>query len=120
MPRYDKDWFDGFAKKWGESKGVEVTVDHINLAEIGALYAEPSQEAGIAIQLTVPPQPLRFPLDPDQMRQALGNLMLNAIQASPPNTPIKVTPRPERRGAGLLTAKWLIGSDRPDRAAIVV
>jgi multiple sugar transport system substrate-binding protein len=39
VPRYDKDWFDGFAKKWGESKGVEVTVDHINLAEIGARTA---------------------------------------------------------------------------------
>ncbi len=151
------------------------------LAEIVALYAEPAQEAGIAVQLTVPPQPLRFPLDPDQMRQALGNLMLNAIQASPPDTPIKVTLRPERRGVvmevedrgagiaaedlervfelyyttrpdgsglglpialriiedhggilqiksrprpgnhcvGLLTAKWLIGTGRPDRSAIV-
>jgi multiple sugar transport system substrate-binding protein len=39
VPRYDKDWFDGFAKRWGESKGVEVTVDHINLAEIGARTA---------------------------------------------------------------------------------
>ena len=68
------------------------------LAEIVALYAEPAQEAGITVQLTVPPQPLRFLLDPDQMRQALGNLMLNAIQASPPDTPIKVTLRPERRG----------------------
>ncbi len=62
---------------------------------------KPAQEAGIAIQLTSP-RPLRFPLDPDQMRQALGNLMLNAIQASPPNTSIKGAPRPERRGAGLL------------------
>lgn len=39
VPRYDKDWFDGFAKKWGEARGVEVTVDHINLAEIGARTA---------------------------------------------------------------------------------
>lgn len=39
VPRYDKDWFDGFAKKWGESKGIDVTVDHINLAEIGARTA---------------------------------------------------------------------------------
>lgn len=39
VPRYDKDWFDGFAKKWGKAKGVEVTVDHINLAEIGARTA---------------------------------------------------------------------------------
>jgi multiple sugar transport system substrate-binding protein len=39
VPRYDKDWFDGFVKKWGESKNVQVTVDHINLAEIGARTA---------------------------------------------------------------------------------
>lgn len=39
VPRYDKDWFDGFARRWGESKGVEVTIDHINLAEIGARTA---------------------------------------------------------------------------------
>ena len=34
VPRFDKEWFDGFAKKWGEANGVAVTVDHINLAEI--------------------------------------------------------------------------------------
>jgi len=39
VPRYDKDWFDGFAKRWGEANGTEVTVDHINLAEIGARTA---------------------------------------------------------------------------------
>ncbi|MBP2668442.1 MAG: transporter substrate-binding protein [Deltaproteobacteria bacterium] len=34
VPRFDKEWYDGFAKKWGEANGVAVTVDHINLAEI--------------------------------------------------------------------------------------
>jgi multiple sugar transport system substrate-binding protein len=33
VPQYDK-WFDPFAKAWGEDNGVEVTVDHINLAEL--------------------------------------------------------------------------------------
>jgi len=36
VPRYDQEWFDGFAKKWGEANGVEVTVDHIHLSQIGA------------------------------------------------------------------------------------
>jgi len=36
VPRYDKEWFDSFTKKWGEANGVEVTVDHINLIEIWA------------------------------------------------------------------------------------
>lgn len=39
VPRFDKDWFDGFAKKWGEAHNVEVTVDHISLAEIGSRTA---------------------------------------------------------------------------------
>ncbi len=34
VPRYDKEWYDSYAKKWGEANGVAVTVDHIGLAEI--------------------------------------------------------------------------------------
>jgi multiple sugar transport system substrate-binding protein len=34
VPQYDK-WFDPFAKDWGSSHGLEVTVDHINQAELG-------------------------------------------------------------------------------------
>ncbi|MHB8834664.1 MAG: ABC transporter substrate-binding protein [Candidatus Methylomirabilia bacterium] len=34
VPRFDKEWYDSFAKKWGEANGVTVTVDHIGLAEI--------------------------------------------------------------------------------------
>ena len=33
VPRYDA-WFDEFASQWGAENGVEVTVDHVNLAEI--------------------------------------------------------------------------------------
>lgn len=35
VPQYDE-WFDPFVQEWGEANGVEVTVDHINLAEIPA------------------------------------------------------------------------------------
>jgi hypothetical protein len=38
VPQHDK-WFDPFAKQWGEANGVEVIVDHINLAEIPAAAA---------------------------------------------------------------------------------
>jgi len=34
VPRFDKEWYDGYVQKWGEANGVKVTVDHINLAEI--------------------------------------------------------------------------------------
>jgi multiple sugar transport system substrate-binding protein len=38
VPRYDQ-WFDPFAQEWGAANGVNVTVDHINLAEIPAAAA---------------------------------------------------------------------------------
>ncbi|MBP2679247.1 MAG: transporter substrate-binding protein, partial [Deltaproteobacteria bacterium] len=34
VPRFDKEWYDGYVQKWGQANGVKVTVDHINLAEI--------------------------------------------------------------------------------------
>ncbi len=34
VPSYDA-WFDKYAKDWGTAKGVEVTVDHISLADLG-------------------------------------------------------------------------------------
>src|SRR5205809_7187394 len=33
VPAYDA-WFDKYAKDWGTAKGVEVTVDHIALADL--------------------------------------------------------------------------------------
>lgn len=33
VPQYDK-WIDPFAKAWGDANGVDVTVEHINLAEL--------------------------------------------------------------------------------------
>src|SRR5947208_15325619 len=34
VPSYDV-WFDKYAKDWGTAKGIEVTVDHISLADLG-------------------------------------------------------------------------------------
>ncbi|MDQ4145396.1 MAG: extracellular solute-binding protein [Actinomycetota bacterium] len=38
VPRHDQ-WFDPFARRWGQEVGVNVTVDHINQAEIPARAA---------------------------------------------------------------------------------
>lgn len=38
VPQYDT-WFDPFAEQWGEANGVDVTVDHINIAELPAAAA---------------------------------------------------------------------------------
>lgn len=33
VPQYDT-WFDPFAEEWGAANGVDVTVDHVNIAEL--------------------------------------------------------------------------------------
>lgn len=38
VPAHD-DWFDPFAKEWGEQVGVNVTIDHINQADLPAAIA---------------------------------------------------------------------------------
>lgn len=38
VPAHDE-WFDGFVKEWGETNGVETTVDHINTADVPTTFA---------------------------------------------------------------------------------
>lgn len=33
VPSYDQ-WFDNFAREWGEANGIEVSVDHISIADL--------------------------------------------------------------------------------------
>ena len=42
VPRHDV-WFDKFAKDWGKKVGIDVTVDHINTADIPARIASEIQ-----------------------------------------------------------------------------
>jgi multiple sugar transport system substrate-binding protein len=39
VPRYDKEWFDAFAKKWGEDNGINVVVDHVHIGQVKARTA---------------------------------------------------------------------------------
>jgi multiple sugar transport system substrate-binding protein len=38
VPQYDT-WFDPFAEQWGEDNGVDVTVDHVDIAELNPATA---------------------------------------------------------------------------------
>jgi multiple sugar transport system substrate-binding protein len=38
VPRYDE-WFDQYAVDWGEANNVDVTVDHVNIAELNPIVA---------------------------------------------------------------------------------
>ncbi len=56
MPRHDQ-WFDPFAQAWGREAGVDVSVDHIDLAELGTrLSAEIAAGQGHdLVELLSPP-----------------------------------------------------------------
>src|SRR5918996_408930 len=46
VPAYDK-WFDNFAKEWGSKNKINVTVDHIPVANVAArAAAEASAQSG--------------------------------------------------------------------------
>src|SRR5689334_20239305 len=46
VPEYDK-WFDAFAKDWGQKNHIEVTVDHVPVANVAArAAAEASAQSG--------------------------------------------------------------------------
>ena len=38
VKRYDR-WFDPYAKQWGEEHNVDVTVDHVGLADLRSTFA---------------------------------------------------------------------------------
>jgi len=66
--------------------------------------AHPDREQGVAIIAQVQPGEFLVEGDDDLLHRALFNLLLNAIQASPPNGEIRLevaTPTPEQIGSGI-------------------
>jgi signal transduction histidine kinase len=68
------------------------------LTEVVSLYAGQAQLEGVALVAPRLQHPLHLALDPDQMGQAVGNLLLNAIQASPSSSAVQVRLLNDRRG----------------------
>src|SRR5437879_1282305 len=56
VPTYDV-WFDKYAKDWETSHGVDVTVDHINIADLGtrANAEVAAQQGHDLVQFLSPP-----------------------------------------------------------------
>lgn len=56
VPQYDT-WFDPFAESWGDANGVDVTVDHIGLAELPAALtaAIDAGEGPSLVEMVFPP-----------------------------------------------------------------
>lgn len=73
------------AAHWDPVDAIEVTSGAIALAE-----NHPDKPAGVRISSVLPRNPVVVDGDPDLLHRALFNLLLNAIQASPPDGTIFV------------------------------
>jgi signal transduction histidine kinase len=71
------------------------------LSEIATLYQSQAQEKQLTIACEMPEVPLVLQADSDQLRQALGNLLLNAIQSSPPGETIQLRLQKQRHGVSI-------------------
>ncbi|MES2178689.1 MAG: ATP-binding protein [Gemmatimonadota bacterium] len=89
---------------------ARVRVARLEPLDVGSLVSETTRlalahpdSAGIAIRSRVEPGEFVIEGDEDLMHRAVFNLLLNAIQASPPNGEIRLdvsTPSPEHIGSG--------------------
>jgi len=61
------------------------------LKRVGALLADRGARRDVRIELELPPDLPAVLADPDQLQQLLLNLLLNAVDASPPGAVIRVT-----------------------------
>ncbi|MHB1311148.1 MAG: two-component system sensor histidine kinase NtrB [Gemmatimonadaceae bacterium] len=83
---------------------VRVTkVEPVDLGQIvkGAsalALAHPGKSAGVTLDVQVPDAPLRFDGDEDLLHRALFNLVLNALQAAPEASVVRITARPVDQG----------------------
>lgn len=85
---------------------ARVRVTHMEPMDLGQIargaatlaLAHPSKADGIHLEVQVPPDPLPFIGDEDLLHRALFNLVLNALQAAPPGSTVRVQARDVERG----------------------
>ncbi len=70
------------------------------IREVAELYASQAEQAGLEFALTVPPQPVELRGEAGQLRQAVGNLLDNAINFTPAGGTVQIA---LQQGAGWTT-----------------
>ena len=75
----------------GATNGAHESVDVVALLrEVAELYASQAEQAGIGFTLAVPPQPVALRGEAGQLRQAVSNLLDNAIKFTPAGGTVQV------------------------------
>ena len=69
---------------------VEIDLRRL-LDEVALLAAPDAEQHGVHIERDLPGHPLRVKADPDMMKQALLNVMLNGVQAMPQGGPLLIS-----------------------------
>ena len=89
----------------GAVESVRGSVDAVALArEVAELYASQAEQAGLDFELEAPQQPVALLGAIGQLRQALGNLLDNAIKFTPDGGTVQVALHQEAGGIAFIVA----------------
>ena len=99
----------------GAAEGVHDSVDAVTLIrEVAELYASQAEQAGLDFTLAVPSQPVALHGEAGQLRQAVGNLLDNAIKFAPAGGTVQVALQQEAGWVAFVVTDDGSGISEPD------
>ena len=99
----------------GAAEGVHDSVDAVTLIrEVAELYASQAEQAGLDFTLAVPSQPVALHGEAGQLRQAVGNLLDNAIKFAPAGGTVQVALQQEAGWVAFVVTDDGSGIPEPD------
>ena len=99
----------------GAAEGTHGAVDAVALIrEVAELYASQAEQAGLDFTLAVPSQPVALHGEAGQLRQAVGNLLDNAIKFAPAGGTVQVALQQEAGWVAFVVTDDGSGIPEPD------
>jgi signal transduction histidine kinase len=115
MKRLVDDFLDVSAIEAGRLKLEMARVEPGTLmAEVGEAARPKAEERGIEIRIVETPDLPTLRGDPDKLHQVLLNLVFNAVEASPDDTPVEVTAEREEDELSFSIRDQGVGMDQED------